>query len=545
MKPAHIRCSKCGYQSNIISDTCIKCGAPLVKICGNCEAVNSVEKNYCDGCGALLALKLPEEKQPDNKPEKPSEKKDNVGEPPRIKIEFESIHETVSAHAESFRKKQEANPQNQTQKMENKDERVAAAEKEKNKLAEFEKKKLEAAKSVSKNTQDSGKKISNYLFIFAAFAAVLIISWLAIAPRIPKIKLVMTAKNYLGALKDKNYSQAYSYLSNNSKFTCSFTDFVKYNDAYYSKLKEGWDFKDVKVFFIKGEGAVVRYSLKEGTGPWKDDYISFVREHDKWVRPYVWHLFVPIDEAIEKGDFSQALFLAQKLYLTDPVDPRTSGYLCNTEYLMGLYDKSAESCRRTLDGQKNFPVGFSKEEIFWFTFYYADSLRFLARFDDSLSVYEELFSFEDISLKNKCPLLMSRADVYVRKKEYEKAASDISAAAGVCPEGLNKKEALRRLSFINGSAVSEAVQAAQKARPSADGQTLFELRNSQLNALNGKNKKDSQFKDEWKAVRIDGPEYEVSVIQEKLDRKGRKAEETEVYRVGVNLWTGSVKMISR
>lgn len=545
MKPAIIRCSKCGYQSNIISDTCIKCGAPLVKVCGNCGAVNSVEKNYCDGCGQLLALKVPKENIVEEKPEKQSEKKDETKESPKMSIEFESLHETVSSRAESFRKRQESNVQESSPSVENKDERVDSAKKEIDKLEEFQKKKSELEKPTIDSDSLKRKKIQRYGLVALAFFFTISVMWLAIKPRLPGIKLVMTAKKYLAALKNKDYSQAYSYLSNNSRFTCSFTDFVKYNDEYYSKINNDWDFKDVKVFSIDENGAVVRYSLKEGTGPWKDDYISFVKEHGEWVRPYIWHLFMPIDEAISRGDFSQALFLAQKLYLTDPVDPRTSGYLCNSEYLMGLYDKAQESCRRTIEGVKKFPVGFSKDEIFWFTFYYADSLRFMANFNAAIEIYNELLSFENIPLKNKCPLFMSRADAYVRIKEYDRALDDINSATSVCPEGINRNEALKRLSYISGSALPEAISLAKNARLSPESPTLLEMRNSQLNLIDSKTSKFFKYRDEWKASHIAGPEYDVVLLQQKIDRKGKKIEETEIYKIHVNLWTGSIKMNSR
>jgi len=545
MKPAIIRCSKCGYQSNIISDVCIKCGAPLVKICGNCETVNSVEKNYCDGCGQLLALKVPKEDIPEKKSEKESEKKEEIKETPKISIEFESLLETVSSRAESFRKKQEPNIQDSAPSVENKDKRVDRAKEEINKLEEFEKKKNELAKKDIGNNSSKNKKIQKYVFIGLAVLLAFFTIWFSIKPRIPGIKLVMTAKKYLSALKNKDYSQAYLYLSNNSKSTCSFTDFVKYNDEYYSKINGGWDFKDVKVFSIKEDGAVIKYSLKEGTDSWRDDYISFVKEHGEWVRPYIWHLFMPIDEAISRGDFSHALFLSQKLYLTDPIDPRTSGYLCNTEYLMGLYDKAQESCKRTIEGAKEFPVGFSKEELFWFTFYYADSLRFMANFNPAIEIYTQLLLFEDISLKNKCPLFMSRSDAYVRIKEYDKALEDINSATVSCPQGINRNEALKRLSYISGSALSEAVSLARNARLSPERPTLLEMRNTQLDSINLKASKSFKYRDEWIASHIGGPEYNVVLIQQKIDRKGRKVEENEIYKIYVNLWTGSIEMNSR
>jgi len=98
MKPTIIRCNKCGYESNIISDTCIKCGSKLEKICGSCGFANAVEKNYCDQCGKLLTLRIIEE---NNQKENIEIKKENV----IGNLEFENFIEAIDRKDISYRNK--------------------------------------------------------------------------------------------------------------------------------------------------------------------------------------------------------------------------------------------------------------------------------------------------------------------------------------------------------------------------------------------------------------------------------------------------------
>jgi tetratricopeptide (TPR) repeat protein len=519
MKPSVIQCSKCGYQSNIIGDVCLKCGAPLVKICGNCGAVNSVEKNYCDSCGSLMQLKVNEEKKEEIKTDKPEK---------GMKIEFESIHETVASKDDSFRRRNENKAQDKVPS-EPKDARVESVELEKKILQEHLAKSDSEAIEKKKDLENKAKKANKNILFAILFVIVIFISgYLIIIPRIPKIKLIVTANKYLSALKQKKYINAYSFLSTNSKTTCPFTDYLKYNEQYYSKIGD-WDFKNIKIHKIDDNGAVIKYSLREGTSPWKDDYISFVMEHDRWVRPYIWNLFAPIDEAIAKGDYPNALFLSQKLYLTDPVDPRTSGYLCSSEYLMGLYDKSIESCKRTIELQEFYPVGFSQEEILWYKFYYADSMRFLSKFDKAIESYIEIYNSSNNS-KMRCPVLISKADAYVRLEKYDQALNDLKNATSICREGINKKEAEKRYMYMTGNALDDAIQLAKKIKLPED------------NGSSNEKNKDFVAKDSWQAEYVEGPIYKVVLTREKIYKHKRKKTSKDIYNILVNIWTGTVKL---
>ncbi|MDA8245052.1 MAG: zinc ribbon domain-containing protein, partial [Elusimicrobia bacterium] len=98
-KPSIVKCPKCGSQPNIITDTCMNCGSKLEKICGECGASVVVEKNYCDKCGSVLAL------QPPPRPEAPEPPPPPAPEKRGFSLEMESIQDTVSERATSFRRK--------------------------------------------------------------------------------------------------------------------------------------------------------------------------------------------------------------------------------------------------------------------------------------------------------------------------------------------------------------------------------------------------------------------------------------------------------
>lgn len=526
MKPTIIRCSKCGYESNIISDICIKCGSKLEKICGNCGFANDVAKNYCDQCGKLLALKINEETQ---------EEKTNLSG----NLEFENFHEAMESKDISYRKKISA----QDEILREKTEGVLKEKEYLRKLEEEQKLKKEEEelkRLALEKKENFWNKKKNYVVIFLIVFIILLGSYIIFVPNIPKLTLLMTAKKYLSALRDKDYKSAYELLSNNSKLSISFTDYLKRNEEYYSKIPN-WEFKDISIYRIDKNGAIIKYWLKENN-EWKQDYISFILEHGKWRRPYIWNLFAPIDEAISKGDYPQALFLSQRLYLIDPVDPRTSGYLCSAEYLMGLYDKAIESCKRTIDSLSFYPVGFTQEEIFWFMFYYADSLRFQANFDKAIETYNELFKFNDISIKNKCPLLMARADAYIRKNLIDNAKDDIEQALDVCVSGINKEETLKRWRYLNGKAIDEAISFAKKFKESKQKPSLADLVKLEIDeTLKKEKKKILSIEDVWTASYLDGSTYEVVIKEVKKFKNGKKIEE-EKYKVKVNLWTYEAKL---
>ncbi len=546
-KPSVIKCPKCGYQPNILSDVCLHCGTKLAKTCGECGFANHVEKNYCDQCGALLTLNPPAKAEQAGAPPPPP-----AAQPGKqaFKLEMESIQDTVSASDQSFRRRMEEGA-----KLEKKAEAArapsgpaqpppAAPPKASSPLMADSSRLRKDPAPPKPAPQTLAKRLAGPVVTVILGLVLLAILYMIAAPSLPRIRLVMTAKAYLTDISEGRYDKAYDLLSTNSKAAISLEDYVKNSKDYYSKAP-AWQFRDVQVFMMDKDAAMVRYELKEGKAPWKKDYISFVREHNRWTRPYIWILFQPIQDAIDRRDYPQALFLAQKLYLTDPVDPRSSGYLCSTEFYMGIYDKAAESCRRVIDGAAIYPVGYTRDEMYWYNLAYADSLRYLQRDLVAIQEYEKLMKWPGLTPEEQCPLFLNRADSYVAVKDYDRALQDVMSAQAVCFEEPSKSDARKRLAYLSGSAVNDAVLFAQKSRFQAGMPPIGEARRQQLEAMKAKiGPKAARLlpRDQWVAVHVGGPEYRVYLRQEGLNPRTRKPETRDIFVFLVNLWTNKGKV---
>ncbi len=552
-KPSVIKCPKCGYQPNIISDTCLQCGAKLEKACGECGFANAVEKNYCDQCGALLALQPPHKA---DLPPPPPAQEEKGG----FTLEMESIQDTVNERATSFRRRPSDKPAPPPAP-------APAQEQPKPQAAQppaapppagrppaakvplsarvsspFSPDSSRLLRDSSPKTQPSAaRRMAGPAFTALLVGILLTILYMIVAPSIPRLRLLMTAKSYLTDISQGKFEKAYELLSTNSKANITQENYVKNSREYYAKAP-AWQFKDVQIYKIGKEAAMVVYQLKEGDGEWKQDYISFINEHGRWTRPYIWILFHPIDEALNRQDFPQALFLAQKLYLTDPVDPRSSGYLCAAEYFMGLYEKSMESCKRTIDSAEVYPVGYSSEELFWYSSYYADSLRYLQRDRVALSEYEKLMKWPGLTSKEQCPLFLNRADSYVNLKDYERALQDIMKAEVLCSDN-QRGDAKKRLLYLSGGAGKEAVEFAQKSRFQPNMPPIAETRRRQIEALKARVKNPKLLpKDQWLGVHVAGPEYRVFLRQEQFNPQTGRSEAQNVYVFLINLWSGKAKV---
>jgi len=540
-KPSVIKCPKCGYLPNILGDICLKCGARLEKTCGECGFGNQVERNYCEGCGALMALNAPPRNTP--APDRPENDRAQ-------KVEMESIQDTVDGKARSFREHPDERPEPVRTP-----EQAARAKTPQDAsprdlsygsspfIADSARLHKDKPSPVTRQPDNIRRFFGPAITILLALVLGGILYRIA-APSIPRMRLLMTAKTYLTNISQGKYEKAYELLSSNSKAAYSLEDYLKNSRGYYAKAP-AWQFRDIQVFTMDKNAAMVRYQLKEGTAEWKPDYISFVREQNRWVRPYIWGLFEPINEALKRQDFPQALFLAQKLYLTDPIDPRSSGFLCSAEFYMGLYDKAAESCRRAIDGAAVYPVGYSDEDLYWFNFYYAESLRHMQRDSEALLEYEKLMKWPGLTAKEQCPLFLSRADSYIQTSDYPRALQDVMSAEGACFENPEKDEAKKRLAQISGAAGAEAVAFAQNSRFQAGMPPIAEARKRQLETMKGQlGPQNAKFlpKDQWLAVHVTGPEYKVFLRQEALDPRTRRKETKDVFVFHVNLWTGKARV---
>ncbi|MDO8806015.1 MAG: zinc ribbon domain-containing protein [Elusimicrobiota bacterium] len=541
-KQSVIKCPKCGYLPNMLGDTCLKCNTRLEKVCGECGFANQVEKNYCDQCGAVLTLQPP----PRNENMPPPPREAPKTEPYRV--EMESIQDTVIDRATSFRRTAVAPPPPPGKAVPPTPAApLPAKTKEPGSHLSSANVLIPDSTRLPRETPlPPGllKKLLGPVVTIILIAVLGGILYMIAAPSLPRLRLLMTAKSYLANISQHKFEAAYELLSSNSKAACTMEEYAKNSNEYYSKVP-AWQFKEVEVFAIDKSAAMIRYQLKEGDLPWKSDYISFVRENNRWARPYIWILFQPLEEALKRQDFPHALFLAQKLFLTDPVDPRSSGYLCVSEFFMGLHEKSVESCKRTIDSAVSYPVGFTSEELFWFNSHYADSLRYLQRDRVALTEYEKLLKWPGLTTAELCPLYLNRADAYVNIKDYEKALQDVMKAGTICEKNPSKEDAKKRLGYLSGGAGDAAITFSQKSRFQQGQPPIGEARKLQLEALKAKlGPKNARLlpKDQWLAVHVAGPEYRVFLRQETFNPASRKTDTQNLYIFLINLWNGKAKV---
>jgi tetratricopeptide (TPR) repeat protein len=544
----------------MLGDTCIRCNTRLEKTCGECGFANPVEKNYCDQCGSVLAMQPP--------PKSGITSRDQAEPPPppagpkpgSFTLEMESISDTVSERANSFRRKPAETISRQPGSFPPPPPAApvppppAAAPQPPAKptdrpvgtsalLADSSRLPSQTGLPVSLRPSLMRKLLGPGITLLLV-SVLLGILYMIAAPSLPRLRLVMTAKSYLTNISQGKFEKAYDLLSTNSQANCTLSEYIKNSKEYYAKAPP-WSFKDVQVFTMDKDAAMIRYQLKDGDQPWKSDYISFVRENNRWARPYIWVLFQPIEDALKRQDFPHALFLSQKLYLTDPIDPRTSGYLCVSEFFMGLHAKSAESCKRTIESATAYPVGYTKEELFWFNAHYADSLRYLQKDRAALVEYDKLLNWPALASAELCSLHMNRADSYVNLKDYEKALQDVMKAEGLCATSPAKEDTKRRLSYMSGTAGNDAIAFAQKSRFQANMPPIAEARRLQLETLKSRlGPKNAKLlpKDQWVAVHVAGPEYRVFLRQENYNPQIRKTEKQDVFIFLINLWTDKAKV---
>ncbi len=531
---AVIKCVKCGYESHIVNDLCVKCGAPLVKVCGFCGFANSVPKNYCDQCGELMALKAKEDIPVSQTPTDPKDilcaETYQIQAIEGTMMPEEAVCETAKSE------KSPPEPAITKENLEIIHEQLfssAAARPQKNTGIE---------KPIEQNKAKKNKAISDVFVIvlggFFVFAGAI---YFVMAPQFPRYQLLKTTRKYLKNLSEGRYEDAYRMLSKSAKSACPLRDYTNSISQYYEN--SSWEFKDIQAAMVEKDAALIKYKIKEGGAePWKDDFISFVKEDGQWVRPYVWTLFVQIDSAFEKGDYAQALYLAQKLELTDPLDPRTSGYLCTAEYAVGLFDKALTNCNRAINNSKVYPVGFTADAIWGYRYQLADSFRQLSRYKEALDAYNTLL---EISPQNqqKWKILAERADVFVWLNNYDLAISDMMESHRLCPAG-EQSGINKHLGYLTGDAKDFAVEYVQKSRLAPADPPLIEKRKIWRKEIS--QKKGGRMvppEDAWIAIHLTGPIYSVILRQHGgRDAEGNKMVSRDVYKFKVNIWIGSVRL---
>ena len=590
-----LKCSQCGNIPSSPSKHCGKCGGIVKVKCSQCGFFSDYGRHYCEKCGNPLPYVS--EANFINSSEKKEKK-----EKPGFKLEIQSLQDAVDEIGNSFRrklkeissrkKKANANP-NGMQKSPDSEESPKIAfqdpprSRDNNKSSKSEEENRKpgriqnASELKEKDNQDkylhkdkpgnaessaysedsntsaqqenstensSGKsalKISAYITVILLVIGLgFAIYYIIIRPYIPKLNLTIAAKDYLSAFTQGRYEDAYKMLSSNSKLICPLEDYLYYNKQNFSGKRE---FRNIEVHTMTTSHALVKYQLRNDNGEWEDDYTSFILEQDKWTRPYAWTLYQPINESLMRKDYIQALYLAQKLYMTDPANPVSSSYLCKAEYLSGLYDKAAESCDNALQSLEDYPIKMPEEDINWAMIYLADSLTKQNRKRAAYDAFDKIEERQGLNAEQQCAYRYGRAELFLKNKENDKAKSSLQIASGACLDGNDKKgQTLSLLKQITGKASADAISFAQRSKIREDLPPIETLRrqivSSKLKQL-GKNAVKYAPIDSWKAEHLGGADYRVSLISTEISQETGKTETNEIFAVIVNLWqnTGAIE----
>ena len=583
-----LKCSVCGNIPSSPARRCGKCGGVIKVHCSECGHLSEWGRHYCEKCGNPLPrtpdlpYTAPDKKQPEVVVYKPKK---------TIKLEIQSFQDAASEHDKSFRvkledlqarerKKQEqqaqalrqeeeklnakpatptppskpataaipkADPKKQQKEAEEQAAKIAA-EKKKEKIA-----KKEAEKAIARANPDSPEakaaslRLAIYAGIIIAVCALgFAVYYFFIRPYMPKLQLMIAAKNYLSAFTKGNYEEAYQMLSTNSKMICPVEDYVLYNKETFKDTKE---FKNVEVHSMESNYALVKYQVRDEDGNWVDDYTSFVKEQGKWARPYVRTLFAPIDDALMRNDTTQAMYYAQKMMITDPADPRSMQYMCKTAYAAKLYSEAIEACGDMLESIEGYPVKLTAEEINEVMIFLADSNVKLDRKRAAVDAFDRLDERATLTADQNCYFRINRAFFLISTGDYEKAKSDLQLAVGICPnEDQKKANAISTLTQLNGKAGSEAIRFAKKFRIRDDLPDLETLRSRFLRdeaaRLPAKSRKYAP-QDNWEARHLGGTTYAVKIVSESYDFEKDKKTRQDAFIINVDLLQKTAQIIKQ
>lgn len=589
-----LKCNVCGNIPTSPSRRCGKCGGTIKIQCNECGHLSEWGRHYCEKCGNPLPMTPDLPEQPPKPVAKPEQEHSSETKPKKpIKLEIETFQDAVIEHDASFRMKLEdlqaqekkriqeeqssgmgiykgredkpeapapqkaffsTKPQQPTlpkadpQKQQKEEKELKAKEAEKAKKEEAAKKdteKKEANNRIdSAESKESSKKLALYGGIIGgvcllAFA----VYFFFIRPYMPKLQLMMAAKDYLSAFTRGNYEEAYQMLSTNSKMICPVEDYILYNKDAFKGTRE---FKNIEVHSMEANHALVKYQVRDADGNWVYDYTSFVKEQGKWTRPYAWTLYQPIDDALARKDTNQAMFLAQKLIITDPADPRSMLYMCKAAYNAALYDQASEACSDMLQSIEGYPVKMTPAEVDEAMIYLADSLVRQNRSRAALDAFDRLEERATLTADQNCYFRLNRAGLYLDINDMEKAKSDIQLAIGICPNGENKSKAVSVLSYINGKGGPDAIQFAKKSRIREDLPDVETLRSRILKdeaAKLGSKARKYASKDKWNAKYAGGAKYKVTLTNEYYDFNIGDQAQKDVFIVNVDLFknTGNIE----
>ncbi|MBI4057104.1 MAG: hypothetical protein HY399_06100 [Elusimicrobia bacterium] len=353
----------------------------------------------------------------------------------------------------------------------------------------------------------------------------------------PRYLLMRTAKRYLDTLSHGRYEEAYALLSKVSRESCSLSDFKNLRD------QTPWQFKDLQLILLEPDSGLIKYQLKKEGGAWTDDYLTFFRINSRWVRPYVWNLFLKIDDALKRNDLNQALALSRRAVTVNPMDAISCGYLCQSTFLMGLYNEAETACLKSLELSRSYPVGLSTESLFHIRVTMAETYKNLKKMRETVLAYSQLLSYDNIASQARCEFLLSRTDGYIALENYDAAVQDITEADPLCSDTM-KNHIRQALLILSGYAQEKAASLVRDYISSTNSPTFLKY-NQQPEMEKGspnsrRNRKAKPPKDSWSTEHLNGPIYRVTLVRGKGMNNDGEVLPTQHFVFRINLWSGVI-----
>jgi hypothetical protein len=184
---------------------------------------------------------------------------------------------------------------------------------------------------------------------------------------------------------------------------------------------------------LEHEAAVVKYRLLVKGQPAKEDFLIFLLEDGRWVRPYNWNLLQRVEDAFARDDPDMALILAQEAVSIDSRDPMARGYLCEAVYYRKVPEETARECAAALQLSRTYPSNLSLKSLYHLHAILGDTYKnALQEYPKAIAEYDALLAFPNLAPPDQCNLLLARADTRFAMGKDAEAAGDLQAAAGVC-----------------------------------------------------------------------------------------------------------------
>lgn len=398
--------------------TCVKCGGRNARVCGACGFQNSVAKNYCDKCGTsvselggVVAPLPPPGSAASDIPQTAIRKvvpQGTAGGPALPQAKGFAAEPGAPQSAPLPAAKRAADP-------------FASADPWSDAAPPTQ------APSAPRPRMLKLRGLINVIAGVLGMAVACGAIWHWYESRKPEVLVPRLAAAYLDALARRDFEAAYGYFSNSARQNATLEQFKA------ARGDVAWSWSNLEIKHREADAVLLRYDLNVQGAESRADHLLFIKEGDKWVRPYNWTLMKKVEEAFEKGDPESGLLLAQTAALINPRDPMARGYLCEAAYYRKIPDETVKQCLVALELAQDYPSNLTLKSLYHLHAVLADTYKnALKQPAAALEQYAQMLSFPDISPVDQCEILLARAEAYHALGRPGESAADLDRAEQLC-----------------------------------------------------------------------------------------------------------------